>query len=238
MDLSKYAGQKIKSLREERFMTQDDLAEKMGTTRQTISRYESGSRKTNQDVLFQLAEIFNVSINTFFPNVENEFEITTIYNKLEPKRQKKVYSFASKQLEEQNKVVQINSYKDKKYIQETLRGYLSAGTGEMLVEDIEETINIPAEIVPEQHYDIVLKVNGDSMQPMFKDKEIVFVKKLDDYSQLRSGQIGAFIIDGESYLKKAYIEDDKLRLVSLNGKYEDLLFREFNDIKVIGTVVL
>lgn len=238
MDLSKYTGQKIKSLREERFMTQDDLAEKMGTTRQTISRYESGSRKTNQDVLFQLAEIFNVSINTFFPNVENEFEITTIYNKLEPKRQKKVYSFASEQLEEQNKVVQINSYKDKKYIQETLRGYLSAGTGEMLVEDIEETINIPAEIVPEQHYDIVLKVNGDSMQPMFKDKEIVFVKKIDDYSQLRSGQIGAFIIDGESYLKKAYIEDDKLRLVSLNGKYEDLLFREFNDIKVIGTVVL
>lgn len=238
MDLSKYAGQKIKYLREERFMTQDDLAEKMGTTRQTISRYESGSRKTNQDVLFQLAEIFNVSINTFFPNVENEVEITTIYNKLEPKRQKKVYSFASEQLEEQNKVVQINSYKDKKYIQETLRGYLSAGTGEMLVEDIEETINIPTEIVPEQHYDIVLKVNGDSMQPMFKDKEIVFVKKLDDYSQLRSGQIGAFIIDGESYLKKAYIEDDKLRLVSLNGKYEDLLFREFNDIKVIGTVVL
>lgn len=238
MDLSKYTGQKIKSLREERFMTQDDLAEKMGTTRQTISRYESGSRKTNQDVLFQLAEIFNVSINTFFPNVENEFEITTIYNKLEPKRQKKVYSFASEQLKEQNKVVQLNSYKDKKYIQETLRGYLSAGTGEMLVEDIEETINIPAEIVPEQHYDIVLKVNGDSMQPMFKDKEIVFVKKLDDYSQLRSGQIGAFIIDGESYLKKAYIEDDRLRLVSLNGKYEDLLFREFNDIKVIGTVVL
>lgn len=238
MDLSKYAGQKIKSLREERFMTQDDLAEKMGTTRQTISRYESGSRKTNQDVLFQLAEIFNVSINAFFPNVENEFEITTIYNKLEPKRQKKVYSFASEQLKEQNKVVQMNNYKDKKYIQETLRGYLSAGTGEMLVEDIEETINIPAEIVPEQHYDIVLKVNGDSMQPMFKDKEIVFVKKLDDYSQLRSGQIGAFIIDGESYLKKAYIEDDKLRLVSLNGKYEDLLFREFNDIKVIGTVVL
>lgn len=238
MDLSKYTGQKIKSLREERFMTQDDLAEKMGTTRQTISRYESGSRKTNQDVLFQLAEIFNVSINTFFPSVENEFEITTIYNKLEPKRQKKVYSFASEQLKEQNKVVQLNSYKDKKYIQETLRGYLSAGTGEMLVEDIEETINIPAEIVPEQHYDIVLKVNGDSMQPMFKDKEIVFVKKLDDYSQLRSGQIGAFIIDGESYLKKAYIEDDKLRLVSLNGKYEDLLFREFNDIKVIGTVVL
>lgn len=238
MDLSKYTGQKIKSLREERFMTQDDLAEKMGTTRQTISRYESGSRKTNQDVLFQLAEIFNVSINTFFPNVENEFEITTIYNKLEPKRQKKVYSFASEQLKEQNKVVQINGYKNKKYIQETLRGYLSAGTGEMLVEDIEETINIPAEIVPEQHYDIVLKVNGDSMQPMFKDKEIVFIKKLDDYSQLRSGQIGAFIIDGESYLKKAYIEDDKLRLVSLNGKYEDLLFREFNDIKVIGTVVL
>ena len=73
------------------------------------------------------------------------------------------------------------------------------------------------------------------MEPMFEDHEYIFVKKT---TEIRSGQIGVFIIDGESYLKKAYIEDNHLRLVSLNTKYEDLMFDDVNDIKVVGTVVM
>ena len=42
-------------------------AEYLNTTPQTISRYEIGDRKTNQDILFKLAEYFKVSINDFFP---------------------------------------------------------------------------------------------------------------------------------------------------------------------------
>ena len=38
--------------------------------------------------------------------------------------------------------------------------------------------------------------------------------------------------------KKAYKEDNQLRLVSLNDKYDDLIFNEVNDIEVIGTVVM
>ncbi|MGY0837286.1 S24 family peptidase [Aerococcus urinaeequi] len=55
---------------------------------------------------------------------------------------------------------------------------------------------------------------------------------------MRSGQIGVFIIDNESYLKKAYIEDNHLRLVSLNTKYVDLIFDDVNEITVVGTVVM
>ncbi|KRK49010.1 hypothetical protein FC96_GL001332 [Secundilactobacillus kimchicus JCM 15530] len=52
-------------------MTQDQLADKLGTTRQTISRYENGDRKTTQDVLFELAGIFHKSVNDFFPDEDN-----------------------------------------------------------------------------------------------------------------------------------------------------------------------
>lgn len=73
------------------------------------------------------------------------------------------------------------------------------------------------------------------MEPLFEDDEYIFVKKTDD---LRSGQIGVFFVDGEAYVKKAYLEEDQLRLVSLNTKYDDLIFKDFNEVKMIGTVIM
>jgi len=40
-------GKNIKLLREERNMTQDELAERLFVTRQTVSNYETVSVKTN-----------------------------------------------------------------------------------------------------------------------------------------------------------------------------------------------
>ena len=77
MELNKFIGMKIKSFRESRSMTQDELAELLNTTRQSISRYENGERKANQDLLFELASIFKVSIDDFFP-VRNLYEQTNI----------------------------------------------------------------------------------------------------------------------------------------------------------------
>lgn len=67
MDINKYIGNKIREFRERKNLTQEDLAEYLNTTSQTISRYEIGDRKTNQDILFKLAEYFKISINDFFP---------------------------------------------------------------------------------------------------------------------------------------------------------------------------
>lgn len=76
MDINKYIGSKIRSLRESKNLTQEEIAEYLNTTPQTISRYEIGDRKTNQDVLFKLAEYFKVSINEFFPSLS--FDNATI----------------------------------------------------------------------------------------------------------------------------------------------------------------
>lgn len=71
MDLKKHIGSKIREIRLKRGMEMDDLAERLGTTKQTVSRYELGDRQANQDILFQLSDIFNVSIDYFFPPKEN-----------------------------------------------------------------------------------------------------------------------------------------------------------------------
>lgn len=76
MNINVFVGNKIKEYRERRGWTQDQLADKLDTTRQTVSRYESGVRKANQDVLFELSNIFNVSINNFFPDSDKNEEST------------------------------------------------------------------------------------------------------------------------------------------------------------------
>lgn len=69
MDLKKYIGNQIKLFRKSAGFTQDELAQKLNTTKQTISRYEKGERKANQDMLFSLCDILGVSIDDFFPSI-------------------------------------------------------------------------------------------------------------------------------------------------------------------------
>ncbi len=78
-ELTQYIANQIKSMREFRKMSQQELADKLKTTKQTVSRYENGQRKANQDVLFDLSRIFGCNINDFFPkNQTNDKQIETI----------------------------------------------------------------------------------------------------------------------------------------------------------------
>ena len=80
MKLQKIIGEKIKLFRTRKNMNQDELARLLGTTKQTISRYENGDRQANQDILFQLANIFNVSVDDFFPKREDVIYPSNQYN--------------------------------------------------------------------------------------------------------------------------------------------------------------
>ncbi|MCT3595659.1 XRE family transcriptional regulator [Lactobacillus amylovorus] len=80
MDLNKYIGERIRYFRNKRGWTSEELANKLGTSRVTVTRYETGTRKTNQDVLFKLADVFNVSINEFFPNQGKPSNLVSVDN--------------------------------------------------------------------------------------------------------------------------------------------------------------
>lgn len=73
------------------------------------------------------------------------------------------------------------------------------------------------------------------MHTKFQDGVYKFVRKVDDF---RCGQTRVVIIDGESYLKKVYIEDSHIRLVSLNKNYEDLIFTDDSSIELTEAVVI
>ena len=63
MDVNKFCADTLKKLREQRNLTQTELAEELGITQQQVARYENNLRQFKQDFLFKLAESFKVSIN-------------------------------------------------------------------------------------------------------------------------------------------------------------------------------
>lgn len=79
MELKNYIGNRIKQFRNERGLTTAQLAERLNTTRATITRYENGDRKANQDVLFELANIFGISVDDFFPERKTTHASNVIY---------------------------------------------------------------------------------------------------------------------------------------------------------------
>lgn len=54
---------KIKFYRQQKHMTQEELAEKLNVVRQTVSKWENGQSVPDADVLLRIAEILDVSVN-------------------------------------------------------------------------------------------------------------------------------------------------------------------------------
>lgn len=194
------------------FSIQNDLP--YTTVRSILERGVLNAKVEN---VIKMADGLGMKAEDLFDG-ESKNSITTIYNQLDQPRKTKVYNFAEYQLREQNKKPQINI---------VIRGYVSAGTGEWLEETIEE-VSYEGEI-PE--HDFAVKVNGESMLPLFADGEIIFVKGT---SEARDGQIIVCRVNSDSYVKK--LSGNKL--VSLNKEYDDILISETDDFKIFGVVVL
>jgi len=109
---------------------------------------------------------------------------------------------------------------------------VSAGGGNLLDDSSCEMIKAPG-YVPAA-VDFALRVSGDSMEPMIRNGQIIWVK---EQKTLNSGEIGVFNYYGEVYCKELVVESDVARLHSLNPAYEDIEVNEEFGFQVIGRVL-
>ena len=240
MDLKKYIGNQIKTFRKSAGFTQDELAKRLNTTKQTISRYEKGDRKANQDMLFELCDIFGVSIDDFFPSQNEALQspttspIQSIYDQLEPPRQGKVLTYAERQLNEQKNEEETKINEVSEVIQLYSYDYYdhaaSAGTGQYLNDVRVERIELPVDV----DADFVIPIKGDSMEPDYHDGDLVFIQTS---VELNDGVIGVFNYNGEAYIKQLVIDKDQAYLHSLNPAYKDMPITPDTDFRIIGEVV-
>lgn len=240
MDLKKYIGNQIKTFRKSAGFTQDELAKRLNTTKQTISRYEKGDRKANQDMLFELCDILGVSIDDFFPSQNETLQspttspIQTIYDQLHQPRQAKVLNYAERQLKEQRNEEETRENEVSEVIQLYSYDYYdhpaSAGTGQYLNDVRVERIELPVDI----DADFVIPIKGNSMEPDYRDGDLVFIQTSVD---LNDGVIGVFNYNGDAYIKQLVIDEDQAYLHSLNPAYKDMPITPETDFRIIGEVV-
>lgn len=80
-----------------------------------------------------------------------------------------------------------------------------------------------------------IRISGDSMEPIIADASVVWVKKQDT---LTSGDVGIFVLNGESVCKKLDYANGVCTLVSFNSKYMPIEVLESDDLRVIGRVLI
>lgn len=78
--------------------------------------------------------------------------------------------------------------------------------------------------------DFMIRVNGESMQPDYPDGCIVYVQRTE---ALRTGEIGIFVVNGESYCKQL----GRHGLHSLNPAYPDIAITDGSDCRTVGRVI-
>ncbi|CAG5469046.1 TPA: helix-turn-helix domain-containing protein [Streptococcus pneumoniae] len=226
-------GSSIKEVRKSKKLTQKKLAELTGFKQNTISNHENGNRQLDEKDIRIYAQALEVSPQYLFDLAKpSSIEITpttspiqTIYDELEPPRQVKVLNYAKRQLDEQeneeetkiNEVSEVISLYQVEVVSETAAACgFNYGFG---YDDTDrETIEVDEQ--PPRH-DIATKVSGDSMQPDYQDGDILYLvdKGLTTYN----GDLAVIAYGDRSYFKKIYTENGRLRLVSLNDKYEDII---------------
>ena len=237
-ELALFIGQKIKSYRKSNGWSQVELAKILGVGKSTIANYEKGYRSPRQNTIFQLADVFNISVDDLFPAINAETPTTSpvqaIYDQLTPPRQAKALTYLEKQLLEQKNenivsenIIRLDDYRQTS--QRRVTGVVSAGSGSMQDDDLDMEVSFYEDEIPDD-YDAIAYVVGNSMEPKIKNGDYLFIKNT---PQVDYNTIGIFQVDGANYVKKlrqGYLE-------SLNPEYADIQLDESNDIRTIGEVV-
>lgn len=77
-------NKRIRDLREDHDLTQDELAEQIGISKRTLLRYESGVSEPTLSVLIKLSLLFNVSVDYIIGIKDNpEIEAVSIRSEIE-----------------------------------------------------------------------------------------------------------------------------------------------------------
>ena len=235
---------KLLELRKLHKLTQAKLAENLNNRYETrisksmISRWEKGLTDPQMNYVRIIADYFEVAPTVLIDDAQiNDHDISPIYNQLKNENKVIIYEEAKRLLNKQNGIVSINdakhNYSGTNHELEIL-GSVSAGTGEYLDDNAQrETIqyfgNVPV-------HDYAVRVNGDSMTPLFEDGQIIFVKT--DNSDFINGQIVIANVAGEAFVKKIELTENGAFLISLNSKYEPIEITDNSELKIEGTVIL
>ncbi|AUA19247.1 LexA family transcriptional regulator [Streptococcus suis] len=219
-----FSKERLKNRRNEKKLSQSEIASKIGINRTAFHNWENGKSIPNQKNLTALAKILDVPVTYF----ESEYNIVNNYLQLSPNNQVKAEEYVEELLlsQQTSNVIPLFSVQVLSDIQ------LSAGLGEGFFDEFEtETIYSDEE---QYGYDIAAWIEGDSMEPVYKSGEVALIRSNGfDYD----GAVYALSWNDSVYIKKLYRDEDGFRMVSLNKDYPEKFIPYEDEPRIVGLVV-
>ena len=210
---------RIVSLRNEKNITQSQLAEELNISPSAIGMYEQGRRKPSYELLEEICDYFNVDMDYLMgrSDIKNRYQAGLKYDWENKKEEKSNLNIDT-----------INT----DYIMIPLYESISAGYGASNSEFIEMIPVFGLKKNGTTYF--AVKVEGDSMEPKIPNGSTIIIKK---DIQIESGEIGAFNLNDENFVKQKKVVKDRIILHSFNLAYEDKVVNEFDDFIEYGKVV-
>lgn len=205
-----------------------EFARKLDLPKSSISRYFNKSRQLPINKINIFADTLGVSSEYLLGIKISNNDLLDIYNKLDSKRQSKVYEFASHQLDEQNGI------QEEKVVY-LVRGRQSAAGSMIHVDDVDAEMGVlPSSIVPNGANELV-RITGDSMEPLIKKGSEVYLR----YQPIvEDGEVAIVRVEDDGVTCKYLYRDGKnVILKSENPKYENIIV-DAEKVSVIGKVLL
>ena len=226
--------ERIRFYRERAGMEQKQLAKLIGVTGNAVTNWENGRGRPDINLLPDICRALNISMYELFdmesptPRMTaGEQILLEQYRQLTPGHQMAVSQMADTLLKVQL-VENVPQIRRLTYFQKSL----AAGFGDPSEIEEEGTPIFLYSSEEVDRADVVFTVNGDSMEPEYHNGDMVLVSRIPGTPDLQLGEIGAFIIGNETYIK-VYGEDG---LESLNPAYPTMRFDESAAVYLIGRV--
>ena len=113
-----------------------------------------------------------------------------------------------------------------------LLGTIAAGEPIFAEEEHETYVDVGGSV----RADFALEVQGESMEPVYKDGDVVYIRRQDD---VRDGQVAAVVVDDSATLKRVYHLPVGVQLMPLNPAFAPMLFTPENSdsVRILGLAV-
>ena len=241
-------AEKLRICRRSFNLTQDALSEKLNTSKQVISRYETGLRIPKLTVAQQYADVLDLPVSVLIdPNIELtiwehpslledywsaddnlKLHIVQKYG-IDPRIAKDYSNIYGSPLGNRDNILcklpENNSY--------PLLGDIACGSPILAEENISEYVQFPGDI----KVDFCLRCRGDSMvDARIFDGDIVFIRQ---QPEVENGEIAAVLIGEETTLKRVYHSGDTLTLVAANSSYAPMVYtgQQLSSVRILGKAV-
>lgn len=229
-------GDKIRAYRAMRNLSQPQLAEALGVTKNAITNWENGTSRPDFALIAKLCLALDISADAFFglPSKADalsqpEWEHMKLYRAMTNAQRKSVDTLMEALIE--NDLIAFRE-ECRKNFSRVYRTPLtaSAGTGSFLGDTYEREPVFLHNSRSVCRADLIITVSGDSMNPTFHDGDDLLVEYTES---LQPGEIGIFVVAGDGFVKE-YQPDG---LHSHNPKYKTIHPAPDDNFRCVGRVL-